>query len=150
MSEYVHKSHNVSVLIYHLVCPAKYRRVVFDSQVDAVLKDICLEIAKRYELVFLEIGADKDHVHFLIQSVPTYSPTKIVKIVKSITAREIFHRVPTVKKQLWGGEFWSKGSFISTVGRHGNEEAIRQYVKKQGQEQTYKQLHRQDIQLQLF
>jgi putative transposase len=150
MSEYVHKSHNVSVLLYHLVCPAKYRRVVFDPQVDMVLKEICLEIAKRYELVFLEIGTDKDHVHFLIQSVPTYSPTKIVKLVKSITAREVFHRVPAVKKQLWGGEFWSKGYFISTVGRHGNEEAIRQYVKKQGQEQTYKQLHRQDVQLQLF
>ena len=150
MSEYVHKSHNVSVLIYHLVCPAKYRRVVFDNQVDAVLKDICLEIAKRYALVFLEIGADKDHVHVLIQSVPTYSPTKIVKIIKSITAREIIHRVPTVKKQLWGCELWSKGYFISTVGRYGNEEAIRQYVKKQGQEQAYKQLHRQDVQLQLF
>jgi putative transposase len=150
MSEYLHKSHNVSVLIYHLVCPAKYRRVVFDSPVDAVLKEICLEIAKRYELVFLEIGTDKDHVHFLIQSVPMYSPTKIVKIVKSITAREIFHRVPTVKKQLWGGELWSKGYFISTVGRHGNEEVIRQYVNKQGQEQTYKQLHRQDVQLALF
>jgi REP-associated tyrosine transposase len=150
MSEYLHKSHNVSVLIYHLVCPAKYRRVVFDQHVDAVLKEICLEISQRYELVFLEIGTDKDHVHFLIQSVPTYSPTKLVKIVKSITAREVFHRVPTVKKQLWGGEFWSKGYFISTVGRHGNEEVIRQYVKKQGQEQTYKQLHRQEVQLALF
>ena len=150
MSEHLHKSHNVSVPIYHLVCPAKYRRVVFDTQVDTVLKEICLEISKRYELVFLEIGTDKNHVHFLIQSVPTYSPTKIVKIVKSITAREIFHRVPTVKKQLWGGELWSKGYFISTVGRHGNEEVIRQYVKKQGQEQTYTQLHRQDVQLQLF
>jgi REP-associated tyrosine transposase len=150
MSEYLHKSHNVSVLIYHLVCPAKYRRVVFDAPVDAVLKEICLEIAKRYELVFLEIGTDKDQVHFPIQSVPTYSPIKIVKLVKSITAREIFHRVPTVKKQLWGGELWSKGYFISTVGRHSNEEVIRQYVKKQGQEQTYKQLHRQDVQLALF
>ena len=150
MSEYVQKSHNVSVLIYHLVCPAKYRRVVFDHKVDAVLKDLCLEIAKRYELVFLEIGTDKDHGHFLIQSVPTYSPTKIVKIIKSMTAREIFHRVPMVKKQLWGGALWSKGSLISPVGRHGNAEAIRQYVKKQGQEQTYKQLHRQDVQLQLF
>jgi putative transposase len=124
--------------------------VVFDAPVDAVLKEICLEIAKRYELVFLEIGTDKDQVHFPIQSVPTYSPIKIVKLVKSITAREIFHRVPTVKKQLWGGELWSKGYFISTVGRHGNEEVIRQYVKKQGQEQTYKQLHRQDVQLALF
>jgi len=150
MSDYHHKRHNVSALIYHIVCPAKYRRVVFDKQVDTVLKEICLEIAQRYEIVFLEIGTDKNHVHFLVQSVPSYSPTKIVKMIKSLTAREIFKRVPTVKKQLWGGEFWSKGYFVSTVGRHGNEEVIRQYVKKQGEEKAYKQLHRQDLQLELF
>ncbi len=150
MSDYHHKRHNVSALIYHIVCPAKYRRVVFDKQVDIVLKEICLEIAQRYEIVFLEIGTDKNHVHFLVQSVPSYSPTKIVKMIKSLTAREIFKRVPTVKKQLWGGEFWSKGYFVSTVGRHGNEEVIRQYVKKQGDEKAYKQLHRQDLQLELF
>ena len=150
MSEYIHQSHNVSVLLYHLVCPAKYRRVVFDASVDAVLKEVCLEIAKRYAIIFLEIGTDKDHVHFLIQSIPTYSPTKIVKTIKSITAREVFKRVPAVKKQLWGGEFWSKGYFVSTVGRHGNEEVIRQYVKQQGSEQTYKKLHRQEVQMELF
>ena len=74
----------------------------------------------------------------------------MVWMIKSLTAREIFKWVPTVKKQLWGGEFWSKGSFISTVGRHGNEEAIRQYVKKQRSEKVYKQLHRQELQLELF
>jgi putative transposase len=150
MSEYIHKSHNVSVLIYHLVCPAKYRRVVFSKEVDAVLKEVCLEIAKRYEIAFLEIGTDKNHVHFLLQSVPSYSPTKVATIIKSITAREIFKRVPTVKQQLWGGEFWSKGNFISTVGRHGSKEAIRQYVKNQGTEKDYKRLHSQEIQLELF
>jgi putative transposase len=113
MSEYIHQSHNVSVLMYHLVCPAKYRRVVFDASVDTVLKEVCLDIAKWYAIIFLEIGTDKDHVHFLIQSIPTYSPTKIVRIIKSITAREVFQRVPAVKKQLWGGEFWTKGYFIS-------------------------------------
>lgn len=150
MSEYIHKSHNVSVLIYHLVCPAKYRRVVFDNEVDIVLKEVCLEIAKRYEVIFLEIGTDENHVHFLVQSAPSYSPTKIVRIVKSITAREVFKRVPTVKKQLWGGEFWSKGNFISTVGRHGSEETIRQYVKNQGTEKDYKRLHKQEVQLEMF
>ena len=105
MSKPIRKSHNVSILIYHIVCPAKYRRVVFNAEVDKELKAVCLEIAKRYEINFLEIGTDQDHVHFLVQSVPTYSPTKIVRIIKSITAREIFKRVPQVKKQLWGGEF---------------------------------------------
>ena len=150
MSEYIHQSHNVSVLMYHLVCPAKYRRVVFDRHVDTVLKEVCLEIAKRYAIIFLEIGTERNHVHFLIPSIPTYSPTKIVKTIKSITAREVCKRVPAVKEQLWGGEFWSKGYFISTVGRHGNEEVIRQYVKKQGSEKTYKKLHRQDVQMELF
>ena len=69
MSEYIHKSHNVTVLIYHLVFPAKYRRVVFDDMVDEALKDVCLDIEKRYQIKFLEIGTDKDHVHFLVQSV---------------------------------------------------------------------------------
>ena len=150
MSEYLRKNHNVSVLISHLVCPAKYRRVVFDTEVDAVLKEVCLERAKRYEIVFLEIGTDRDHGHFLIQSVPTHSPTRLVTTIKSLIAREIFRRVPAVKKQLWGGEFWSKGYFINTVGRHGSEEVIRQYVKKQGAEKGYTKLHSQHLQLDLF
>jgi REP element-mobilizing transposase RayT len=75
----------------------------------------------------------------------------MVRIIRSITAREIFKRVPAVKRQLWGGEFWTKGYFISTVGRHGNEEAIKNYVKNQGRpEKDYKRLHRQELQLELF
>lgn len=135
------------MLLYHLVCPAKYRRVVFTEEVDAHLKDVCLEIAKRYEIQFVEIGTDHDHVHFLIQSVPTYSPTQIARIVKSITAREIFQRVRSVKKLLWGGEFWSKGFFINTVGQKGNEETIANYVRNQGREQEYQQLHREQLTL---
>jgi REP element-mobilizing transposase RayT len=124
---------------------------VFTEEVDSVLKDVCLEIGKRYEIVFIEIGVEKDHVHFLLQSVPSYSPTRLVKIVKSITAREIFKHVPTVKGQLWGGEFWTKGYFISTVGRHGDEDTIKNYVKNQGRPaKDYKKLHSQELQLKLF
>ncbi len=142
MSEYVHKSHNVSILMYHIVCPAKYRKAVFDKSVDEEIKVICLEISKRYEINFLEIGVDKDHVHFLIQSVPMYSPKKTVQLIKSITAKEIFLRRPEVKKILWGGEFWSDGYFISTVRKHGDEEKIGNYVKNQGKK-DYKRLHQQ-------
>ena len=147
MSEYLHKSHNVTVLMYHLVFPAKYRRAVIDQKVDVVLKNVCLEIERRYQLKFLEIGTDRDHVHFLVQSVPTYSVTKIVTMLKSITAREVFKGCPQVKKQLWGGEFWTDGYFASTVGKHGDEEMIGRYVKHQGKE--YERLHA-DYQLALF
>ena len=139
--------------MYHFVCVAKYRRLVITEEVDRVLRNICIEISKRYEIRFLEIGAERDHVHFLIQSVPTYSPTKIVTKVKSITAREIFSKVPSVKEQLWGGEFWSDGYFVSTVGEHATEDVIRQYIKNQGKSGKYKQLHKKKViykQLTLF
>jgi len=143
MSDYIHKHHNVSVLLYHIVCPAKYRRVVFDDEVDQELKTICLEIEQRFEIKFLEVGTDKDHVHFLVQSVPTFSPKKVVQTIKSITAREIFKRKPEVKKTLWGAEFWSKGYFISTVGKHADEQTMKNYVKNQATGKHYKILHQQ-------
>jgi len=129
------------------VFPAKYRRVVFDDHVDDVLKEVCLDIEKRYQMKFLEIGTDKDHVHFLVQSIPTYSVTKIVTMIKSLTAREVFKRCPQVKKKLWGGEFWTDGYFASTIGKHGNEDTIGNYVKNQGTK--YQKLH-EDRQLSLF
>ena len=147
MSEYIHKSHNVIVLMYHLVFPAKYRRAIFDDRVDAELRGVCLEIEQRYEIKFLEIGTDENHVHFLVQSVPMYSVKKIVQMIKSLTAREIFRHCPEVKKMLWGGELWSDGYFASTVGKHGDETMISKYVKGQGGE--YKKLH-SDHQLALF
>ena len=78
--------------------PAKYRRAVVDGNVDETIRDVCLKIEDRYQLKFLEIGTDEDHVHFLVQSVPTYAVSKLVTVIKSITAREIFRLCPEVKK----------------------------------------------------
>ena len=145
-SKYVHKRHNVSVLIYHYVCPAKYRRVVVSESIDRTLKETCEEIEKRFnETRFLEIGADKDHVHFLIQSTPKRSPSQIIRIIKSLTAREIYAKHPEVKKQLWGGEFWSDGYYVSTVGKHANETVIAKYVQEQGKEKEYQKLLGQQL-----
>jgi len=104
------------------------------------LKEICGEIQKRYEIEFLEVGSDDDHVHFFVQSVPMYSPKQLVQIIKSITAREIFKQCPEVKKQLWGGKFWSEGYFVSTVGAHQTEEMIKNYVQQQGKSEIGEQL----------
>ena len=148
-SEYIHKSHNVSILLYHYVCPAKYRRVVISKAVDMTMEEICLEIEKRYEIHFLEIGTDKDHVHFLVQSVPKKSVSEIIRMIKSIIAREVFKKHPEVKEKLWGGEFWTDGYYVNTVSKFGDETSISKYVRDQGLEKEYVVLH-QSKQLVLF
>jgi REP element-mobilizing transposase RayT len=142
-SRYIHKSHNVSVLLYHFVCPAKYRKIIFSKDVDYSLREKCIEISKRYDIYFLEIGTDKNHVHFLIQSVPVQSPSKIIQTVKSISAREMFKRHPEIRNQLWGGEFWSDGYFVNTVSKFGDESSISRYVREQGVEKEYTILHKE-------
>ena len=127
-------------MLYHLVCPVKYRRKVFTKEVEETLKAVCLEISHRYEMHFVEIGSDEDHVHFLIQSVPMMRPKTMVQTTKSITAKEIFKLHPEVKQKLWGGQFWTDGYYINTVSQFGNEEIIANYVKNQGKE--YKQIYR--------
>jgi REP element-mobilizing transposase RayT len=128
-----------------MVCPAKYRKKVFTEEVEYILKEVCMGIGERHEMHFVEIGADEDHVHFLIQSVPILSPQRIVQIVKSITAKEIFRLHPEVKKKLWGGKFWTSGYYANTVGQYGNEKVIKEYVRKQGR--TYHQIHRGQLTL---
>lgn len=100
-SKYVYNSHNVSNLVYHFVCPIKYRRVVVTDEVDGSMEQICEGIELRYDWIsFLEMGADKNHVHFLIQPAPNYSPAKVITTEKSIIAKHIFVEHPEVKKQL--------------------------------------------------
>lgn len=99
---------------------------------DAKLKEVCAGISRRYEVESSEIGTDEDHVHFLVQSVPAYSPKKIVQTIKGITAGEIFRACPEVRKYLRGAEFRTDGYFMSTAGRHGTERMIRQYIREQG------------------
>ena len=147
MGEYISKSHNVSVLLYHLVCPAKYRRKIFSVEVTKSLLLICFEITEKYEIEFIEIGTDLDHVHFLVQGIPRMSPSEIVRVVKSITGREIFRLHPEVKTMLWGGHLWSSGYYISTVGQHGTEEMIKKYVESQGRVNEYEKVYSNQLKL---
>ena len=148
MSEHIHKRHNKSLLLYHLVCPIKYRRNVLSDEVAKSLVEVCKDIERRFEIHFLEIGADKNHVHFLIQSVPMMSAKSIVQVVKSITARELFRLHPEVKQQLWGGQFWTDGYYINTVGQYANEEIIQKYILEQGEaKQDYKKFHSNQLRL---
>jgi putative transposase len=146
----VHKRHNVSVLLSQVVGAAKERRGGFSAGGEEVLREACWAIAPRDERVLGASGTDRNHGPWLLQSVPTDSPTKRGRTGKSLTARQVLARAPEVKRQVWGGEFGGKGDFLNTVGQHGNEKGIATYIRKPGQETAYKQLHKQPLQLEWF
>ena len=143
MAKHIRRSHNTNLLLYHLVCPAKRRKKVFTTEVEKELKKVCEQIGECYEMIFVEIGCDEDHVHFLIQTIPLHSPTNIAKKVKSITAREILKKHPWIKRETLGSNLWTSGYYISTVGVHGNEGVISNYVKNQGKK--YTKIHRSSL-----
>jgi putative transposase len=147
--EHIHKRHNVSLLMYHIVCVAKYRKCIFDDAVENTIKDVCLEIEKRYEIGFIEIGSDKDHIHFLVWSVPMNSPKQIVQKIKSIVAIETLKRHPEIKKVLWWWSFRTDWYYINTVWWYGNVDAVMKYVQQQWGV-WYKSLHSNVKQLSLF
>ena len=132
MGEYISKSHNKSLLLYHVVLSVKYRRSVLTNEVVDTLVNTCMDLQERTDITFIEIGADGNHIHLLIQTTPSYSIAQYIRSIKSNTARMIFKFNPEVKKKLWGGEFWSDGYWVSTVSKHSTETVIREYVKNQG------------------
>ena len=75
----------------------KYRRKAISEEIGETLKQVCFGISERYEIQFVEIGYEKDHVHFLVQSVPSYSVSKMVTMLKSITAKQLFQKHPEIK-----------------------------------------------------
>ena len=126
-------AHKVFKIKYHFVFCIKYRKDLFlEEKYVEFLREICHEIEKRYSITFETMGFDEDHVHFMIRTYPRFSPSEVFRVVKSITARKLFERYPDIKKELWGGEFWSDGGFVGTVGEGINAEIIRNYIKNQG------------------
>jgi putative transposase len=110
----------------------KYRKALLDINIGKAIREIAKEIESRYEIAFEELGADNDHIHILCSFHPKISGGDLVRIFKSLTARELFKRFPELRKDLWGGEFWSDGYYISTVSNRGNWKAVEQYIKNQG------------------
>lgn len=143
--KHIHKRHNKTLLLYHIVCPTKYRRKVIQDERSEHFKEVCLKIGENYEIHFIEIGIDGDHVHFLVQSVPMVRPKEIVQTIKSLTGKKMFEKYPEMKKELWGGSFWGSGYYMNTVGQYGNVEMIKNYVEKQGKK--YNRLHRGQLTL---
>ena len=117
---------------YHIVFPVKYRKALLDEDVIKIIRETAIGIEDRYEIDIEAMGLDRDHIHLLCGAHPKISIGRIVQVFKSITAREIFRRKPTVKRELWGGEFWTDGYYVATVGERANWDTIERYVRRQG------------------
>ena len=117
-------SHCAWQIHYHVVFPVKYRHALLDEEVVRIIVETAAEISERYDMEFEQIGCDRDRIHLLCSAHPKVAPGQIVRVFKSITAREIFRCKPRVKRALWGGEFWADGYYVATVGEGGSWEVI--------------------------
>ncbi len=135
--------HNVYDAHYHLVFPVKYRKALLTNEIPRAISQIAEEIGQRYDIDFERIGYDLNHIHLLVSFPPKHGGSAVVRIFKSITARQLFIRFPLLKKELWGGEFWSDGFYMATVSERGNWKVVEKYVSNQGKT-------KEDVQLTLL
>ncbi len=129
----VHKGYHCAYQIhYHIVFPVKYRKALLSEPIVQAIKEISQAIQERYSIEMERIGCDRDHIHLLCSAHPKHAPGEIVRMFKSITAKQLFLRFPALKHELWGGEFWTDGYYVATVSERGNWSVVERYVKTQG------------------
>jgi len=119
---------------YHLVFVVKYRKSLIDNEMFEYMKNVCKGIQERYFIWFEALGHEENHVHMVVEAAPRYSPSRIIQICKSILAKQIFKRFPKIKDELWGGEFWTDGGHVDTVGDGRALIAVKNYVLNQGRD----------------
>jgi putative transposase len=115
-----------------MVFVLKYRKHLISNEIFDCLKKVLVGISERYYLFFQAVGCDNCHLHLLIEAAPRYSPSQIMQICKSITAKQLFKQFPDLDEELWGGHFWSEGGHIDTVGDGYGVKEMEDYIKKQG------------------
>lgn len=124
-------THHVFRIMYHFVWLPKYRHKVFEEPQRSVMKSIIEKIGYDYNIDIVELELPVDHIHMVIRSEPKVSPSSVMQIIKSISAREFFRRYPDIKKRyFWGGKLWTQSYFVETIG-NANDEVIRKYVQEQ-------------------
>jgi|SRR3989339_911320 len=121
-----HWYHNVSECYYHIQLTIK-------------------GFKERYTIEISHVGFDQNHVHILCRFLPKYSGGQVIRLIKMITAKQLFRQVPEIKKELWGGEFWTDGYYIATVSGKGDKKIIEKYIENQGRSKDIKQLKLFDL-----
>jgi len=138
-------THHVFRLMYHFVWIPKYRHKVFSEPYREVLKGIIEKIGYDYEIDIVELEIPEDHIHLVVRGEPKMSPSEVMQVVKSISAREFFRCYPEIKQRyFWGGKLWTQSYFVETIG-NANEEVIRAYVREQLTEHDKKEARSEQL-----
>ena len=132
--------HAVYDLKYHLVWVPKYRAHVLGGEVAEYMKEVFEQIAEEYEFHIDTMEVMEDHVHVFVEAPPGYAPAKVVQILKSISAREVFKKLPKMRKAMWSGMIWGDGYFVRSVGDNVTADVIRKYIEYQKHEDSPTQL----------
>ncbi len=132
--------HAVYELKYHLVWVPKYRAHILGGEVTQYLKGIFRQIAEEYDFQIEAMEVMADHVHVFIEAPPSYSPSEIVQVLKSISAKEVFKKYPRMRKIMWSGKMWNEGYYVRSVGDKVTSEVIKKYIKYQKYEDKDSQL----------
>jgi len=105
------------------------------------MKAIIQKIGYDYDIDIIELEIPEDHIHMVVRSEPKMSPSKIMQVVKSISAREFFRLYPDIKRRyFWGGKLWTQSYSVETIG-NANEDTIRAYVQNKLIELDNKEKH---------
>jgi putative transposase len=135
-----HWHHNVSEAYYHIQLTIKYRKSLFNQQTESIILETTAGFKERFAIEITHVGFDQNHVHILCRFLPKYSGGQVIRLIKMITAKQIFKQAPEIKKYLWGGEFWTDGYYFATVSGKGDRKIIEAYIEKQGRREDIKQL----------
>ena len=137
--------HNVSECYYHIQITVKYRKALLTPEIEKMILMTITGFKERFAIDIQEIGFDQNHIHILCRFLPKYSGGQVVGLIKSQTAKNIFKFIPSIKKELWGGEFWTDGYYIGTISGKGSKAVIEKYIRNQGRDKDLPQLRMFDV-----
>ncbi len=128
--EYWTGAHTKHRHMYHIVWIPKYRKRILKGRVAERVEELLRECAAMNKWEMHELNVQVDHVHMLVQLVPSISVSKAVQIFKGGSSKKIREEFPELQEFLWGDSFWADGYFSETVGQI-NINVIREYIKNQ-------------------
>jgi putative transposase len=132
--------HNVSDAYYHIQLTVKYRKSLFNPKIEGIMLETIKGFKERYAIEISHVGFDKNHVHLLCRFLPKYSGGQVIGLIKMTVSKRIFKQAPEIKRELWGGEFWTDGYYFATVSGRGDRRVIEKYIENQGRKEDIKQL----------